>query len=135
MSPHSTVRFRGCSPYPPKELEAFRRTLLERRRILHRTHQGLADTACRPPAEAAGALSNVPSQFGEMASETYEQELSIEMLSKIQEELQLIEEALARIDTRSYGICDDCGGTIPAVRLEALPTARFCISCQSRTEL
>jgi phage/conjugal plasmid C-4 type zinc finger TraR family protein len=109
--------------------------LLERRMTLSRSAQGLADTACRPPSEAAGALSSMPSQFGEMASETYEQELSIEFLGKVQEELQQIEEALARIDSRSYGICEDCGGTIPDVRLEALPTARFCISCQSRTEL
>jgi DnaK suppressor protein len=135
MSPHSTVRFHGCSPYSPSALDEFRMVLLERRMNLSRSAQGLADTACRPPSEAAGALSSMPSQFGEMASETYEQELSIEFLGKVQEELQQIEEALARIDTRAYGICEDCGGTIPQVRLEALPTARFCISCQSRTEL
>ena len=135
MSPDSTVRFRGCSPYSPDTLEEFRMALLERRLNLSHSAQGLADSACRPPCEAAGALSNIPSQFGEMASETYEQELSIEFLGKVQEELQLIEEALARIDTRSYGVCEDCGGTIPAVRLEALPTARFCIGCQSRSEL
>jgi len=135
MSPHSTVRFRGCSPYAPEALEEFKTALLERRLNLSRSAQGLADSACRPPCEAAGALSSMPSQFGEMASETYEQELSIEFLGKVQEELQQIEEAIARIETRAYGICEDCGGTIPHVRLEALPTARFCISCQSRTEL
>ena len=109
--------------------------LLERRRNLSHTHQGLADSACRPPSEAAGALSTMPSQFGEMASEIYEQELSIEIMAKVQEELQHIEEALSRIEMRSYGVCEDCGGTIPKVRLEALPTARFCIDCQSRTEM
>ena len=135
MSPNSTVRFRGCSPYAPSDLEEFRMALLERRLDLKRSYDGLADTACRPPAEAAGALSTMPSHFGEMASETYEQELSIEILGKVQVELQQIEEALARIDTRAYGVCEDCGGTIPKTRLEALPAARFCIACQSRTEM
>src|SRR4029453_18703977 len=100
-----------------------------------RSYQGLADSACRPPSEAAGALSTMPSHLGEMASETYEQELSIEFLGKVHEELQHIDEALERIESRSFGICEDCGGTIPQVRLEAAPTARFCIACQSRTEL
>ena len=135
MSPHSTVRFHGCSPYAPAALEEFRMALVERRMTLSRSAQGLQDSACRPPSEAAGALSSMPSQFGEMASETYEQELSIEFLGKVQDELQQIEEAIARIDSRAFGICEDCGGTIPEARLEALPTARFCISCQSRTEL
>jgi DnaK suppressor protein len=133
--PHSTVRFRGCSPYPPSALDEFRAALLERRKNLRRSYQGLADSACRPPSEAAGALSTMPSHLGEMASETYEQELSIEFLGKVQDELQQIDEALARIDSLSFGVCEDCGGTIPQVRLEALPTARFCIDCQSRTEL
>ena len=132
---HSTVRFRGCSPYAPEALEEFRIALLERHRNLTRSAQGLADSACRPPSEAAGALSTMPSHLGEMASETYDQELSIEFLGKVQEEIHQIEDALARIDSRSYGLCEDCGGTIPQVRLEALPTARFCIACQSRTEI
>src|SRR6185503_12636040 len=108
--PHSTVRFRGCSPYSPSDLEQFRTSLLESRVKLSRSYQGLADSACRPPSEAAGALSTMPSHLGEMASETYEQELSIEFLGKVQEELQQIDEALDRIETRSYGICEDCGG-------------------------
>jgi RNA polymerase-binding transcription factor DksA len=133
-SSDTSVRFRGCSPYSPEELAQFRMSLLERRTELSRTHQGLADSACRPPAQAAGALSSLPSQFGEMASETYEQELSIEFLAKLQGELQQIQDALERIEGRSFGICEDCGGAIPLVRLEALPTARFCVACQSRTE-
>src|SRR6185436_2259089 len=105
--PHSTVRCRGRSPFPPSTLEEFRMVLLERRLNLSRSYQGLADSACRPPSEAAGSLSTMPSHLGEMASETYEQELSIEFLGKVHEELQQIEEALERIESRSYGVCED----------------------------
>jgi RNA polymerase-binding protein DksA len=133
-SPDTAVRFRGCSPYPPEELEQFRLLLLQRRNELGHSYQGLTDAACRTPGDASGQLSNLPSQAGELAAETYEQELSIEMMGRLHGELTDIQEALDRIESRSYGVCEDCGEQIPAVRLEAAPMARFCIGCQSRIE-
>lgn len=133
-SPDTAVRFRGCSPYSPEELEQFRGLLLERRSALGRSYQGLSDAACNTPGEASGQLSSLPSQAGELASETYEQELSIEIMARVQGELNAIQEALDRIQARSYGVCEDCGEAIPTVRLMAAPMARFCIGCQSRVE-
>lgn len=40
--------------------------------------------------------------------------------------------ALKRMTDGSYGHCEQCGGEIPAERLEILPHARFCVPCQSR---
>ena len=128
------IRFRGASPLSPDQLEEFRRILLERRADVGRSYQGLSETACRTPGEASGQLSNIPSQAGELASETFEQEMSIEMMARVQDELNSIQEALDRIQARSYGLCEDCGGAIPTVRLSAIPIARFCIQCQSRVE-
>ena len=133
-APDTAVRFRGCSPFAPEELEQFRLLLLKRRGELGHSYQGLSDAACRTPGEASGQLSSLPSQPGELASETYEQELSIEMMSRVQDELNSIQEALDRIQARSFGICEDCGSAIPTVRLMAAPMARFCIGCQSRVE-
>jgi DnaK suppressor protein len=133
-SPDTAVRFRGCSPFTPEELEQFRALLLERRGELGHSYQGLSDAACKTPGEASGQLSSLPSQAGELASETYEQELSFEMLGRVQDEMNRIEEALERIEGRSYGVCEDCGSPIPTVRLNAAPMARFCIGCQSRVE-
>jgi DnaK suppressor protein len=45
-----------------------------------------------------------------------------------------IKSALDRIADGTFGICDQCGGRIPAKRLDALPWARFCISCQESFE-
>lgn len=133
-SPDTAVRFRGCSPFSPDELQQFKELLIERRSELDRSYKGLSDAACRTPGEASGQLSSVPSQAGELASETYEQELSIEMMSRVQDELTALQEALDRIQSRAYGVCEDCGEAIPTVRLQAAPTARFCIGCQSRVE-
>ncbi|MEV5106859.1 TraR/DksA C4-type zinc finger protein [Streptomyces massasporeus] len=47
--------------------------------------------------------------------------------------LQEIEEAFARIDDGSYGICVGCAKPVPAERLEILPYTRHCVACQRRT--
>lgn len=45
-----------------------------------------------------------------------------------------IDQALLRIDEGSYGVCARCGETIPAARLDALPTARYDAACQTAIE-
>jgi phage/conjugal plasmid C-4 type zinc finger TraR family protein len=49
-------------------------------------------------------------------------------------EMAALQEALARIDASTYGICATCGATISAARLTAIPTAHCCVSCQERRE-
>ena len=44
-----------------------------------------------------------------------------------------IDDALARIEDGSYGICESCGRPIPVARLDALPHARTCVRCAART--
>ncbi len=41
------------------------------------------------------------------------------------------EHARARIAAGGYGVCEDCSGKIAAERLEALPDATRCVSCQA----
>lgn len=45
-----------------------------------------------------------------------------------------IDKVLARIAAGKYGICDNCGKSIPPERLEAKPQATLCIECQSKVE-
>jgi DnaK suppressor protein len=57
----------------------------------------------------------------------------IEALSgTLTETLREIEDALARFDAGTYGICESCGGEIGTARLEAMPATRLCITCASR---
>jgi RNA polymerase-binding transcription factor len=48
--------------------------------------------------------------------------------------LSQIEHALERIDSGTYGICEDCGRPIPAARLKALPMATLDAECKARAE-
>lgn len=54
----------------------------------------------------------------------------ISIVEKMEEQLDEIEKALQRIDDGTYGQCNNCGNYILPERLEALPYAELCISCQ-----
>jgi DnaK suppressor protein len=45
-----------------------------------------------------------------------------------------VNNALAKIDKGTYGVCEDCGQEIPYMRLEAYPTAELCVNCQRERE-
>lgn len=49
--------------------------------------------------------------------------------------LNTIEGAISRLDDGSYGVCADCKADIPPRRLQALPFATLCVSCQSLADM
>jgi RNA polymerase-binding transcription factor DksA len=54
--------------------------------------------------------------------------LGIDRLDYLQ--LKLIEAARGRVDSENYGVCVDCGVALSPRRLEAIPWANRCITCQ-----
>ena len=54
------------------------------------------------------------------------------MLAETEErELAAIEEALQMMEEGDYGLCQNCGRSIPVARLTALPTAVYCVKCRA----
>lgn len=45
-----------------------------------------------------------------------------------------VDAALERLDNGRYGACQRCGTSISAERLEIMPHARYCVTCQQRGE-
>jgi DnaK suppressor protein len=45
-----------------------------------------------------------------------------------------IDAAQARLAAGTYGVCEHCARAIPIERLRAIPTARYCVTCQHREE-
>lgn len=56
------------------------------------------------------------------------------LLQHLLTEIRDVEDALERLQEGRYGICMDCGSSIGAGRLRAIPTARRCMNCQARSE-
>jgi DnaK suppressor protein len=58
-----------------------------------------------------------------------ERELAERGASRAQQAIGEIERALARMDLGTYGRCEACGGQVAPERLEAIPHARYCVTC------
>src|ERR687894_500615 len=63
----------------------------------------------------------------DMAANAYTKELLISMSANDRMLLQLIDEALGRVEKGEYGECVKCGEPVQEKRLHALPGARYCL--------
>ena len=54
------------------------------------------------------------------------------LAGSLSDNLAEIEAALAKLESGTYGQCEDCGSEIASARLEAMPSARFCMTCASK---
>ena len=82
--------------------------------------------------EAIGVDSGAnDSGFADSGQVTAERGEIDALVGSLQETLDDIDNALAKIDGGSYGLCERCGEPIGDARLEAMPAARLCITCAS----
>jgi DnaK suppressor protein len=108
----------------PSELQRYERLLREKRRKLS-TAQGEAHS--RVPA-AGGWEGDVIDQ----ANADAEAELQIRLHQTDGRLLRAIEEAFARIEQGTYGVCAVCQQPISEARLEAVPWTHLCRDCKER---
>ena len=72
--------------------------------------------------------------IGDMAVESYTKEFIFGKSAGDRQILQLIGEALERIEGETYGLCVHCENPIQPKRLDAVPWASYCIQCQDLKE-
>jgi len=130
----SVLRRRNCSPYSPTDLARFEATLKAQQAEILRSCQGLSHVALRKSGDKGGDDSTVTDDTADMAADMCEQDLSLNFLGRAESELSKIELALDRIAHRSYGVCVGCDQPIPMARLEAIPTAIYCVTCKAKSE-
>jgi DnaK suppressor protein len=70
----------------------------------------------------------------DVATQSIEKELIFELSDNERQMLDQTEAALRKIDNGTYGQCESCRQAIGKERIRALPFARYCIDCQSKTE-
>ncbi|HDQ71975.1 MAG TPA: molecular chaperone DnaK [Chloroflexi bacterium] len=68
------------------------------------------------------------------ATEAFDQTVDVALQRKVEQSLERVNRALAKLDNGTYGLCEECGARIDRARLEALPQARYCLDCQSQKE-
>lgn len=70
----------------------------------------------------------------DQATTDVEQSMRMRLCNREMLYLKKIDEALQRIEEGTFGLCDDCGESIEIRRLEARPTATYCVSCKEDQE-
>jgi RNA polymerase-binding protein DksA len=72
--------------------------------------------------------------LADMATITYDREMSYSLEENSEHVLAAIDAALRRIEEGTYGICDRCGKPIGEERLEAVPWVTLCIDDKRKQE-
>jgi DnaK suppressor protein len=79
-------------------------------------------------------LSNVPFHMADAGSDNFEMENTLGLMDEEVKLLAEIDAALARIEKKTFGICEGSGEPIPKSRLEAIPWARYCVEYKELLE-
>jgi RNA polymerase-binding protein DksA len=111
------------------DLEHFRRLLLERRRRILGTVQGMEEEALKASDQDFSV-----DHMADHGSDNFEQDFTLSLVESERKELIEIDRALQRIEQGTYGICEGTGEPIPRPRLEAIPHARYSVEYQRRLE-
>lgn len=104
--------------------------LLQLREAVSESMAGVAKDT-RTSSNEASALGTHQADAG---SDAYDRDFVLSHLSREQDALHEINQALQRIDAGTYGVCEMSGKPITRARLEAIPFARLTVECQSQLE-
>jgi len=119
------------SSLTPAELSRLQKRLRERDLELRRAiHAALVNNEDKTYAEVAGRVLDAGEEsVADLVADAH----ILEMEKEVAEQAD-VTAALARVTDGTYGVCIDCGDAIGVQRLEAYPTAKRCIRCQTHYE-
>jgi RNA polymerase-binding transcription factor DksA len=121
----------GSPAFEPKkvkpEWQGFYNNLLELRDQLRAQMSGLAK-------ESAQELPGYSLHMADSGTDNFDRDFALSLLSADQDSVYEIEEALKRIEKKTYGVCELTNKAIPRARLEAIPWTRFTVEAQAQLE-
>jgi DnaK suppressor protein len=115
------------APRDDLDLDAIRATLLARRE----GHGGRVAAFAAP--RELGSAQGFGKRIGDGTVEAVSRLTDIGVGRALEGALERTERALAKLDEGTYGLCDRCGGEIPAARLRARPDSVLCVACAQAT--
>ena len=124
--PDTRVKGKNTQKFPDSDLAQFKKSLLLLRQAALGQSATLRDVALEQTEERGGEDEDGSDAF-----------LRLQNLSRVDSQnriVQKIDEALARIDDGTYGVCENCGQLIRKARLQNLPFAHTCMECQRDLE-
>ncbi|HKW30237.1 MAG TPA: TraR/DksA C4-type zinc finger protein [Verrucomicrobiae bacterium] len=110
----------------PEWQKYYNRLLELRDQLLHQMN-GLAK-------ESAQEMPGYSLHMADSGTDNFDRDFALSLLSSDQDAVYEIEEALKRIEKKTYGTCELTGKAIPKARLEAIPWTRFTVEAQAQLE-
>ncbi len=110
-----------------KKLKAFRERLLQKKQEILAAYHKNKSYGMEADGEATQDIAD-------KAANSYTKEFLFSLSNTERELLQLLDEALGRIEARRFGVCASCEEDMNLKRLEAVPWAKLCLSCQEKQE-
>jgi DnaK suppressor protein len=114
---------------------------MKRDQFLAKMHTHLTHTRARLIQEIAAQLRSERDisrddcmDSSDLASEESEREMSTMLSERERLKVGQIDDALRRIASLKYGLCEMCGLEVTAERLNAMPFTRLCCDCQQDRE-
>jgi DnaK suppressor protein len=84
--------------------------------------------------ESAQEMAGYSLHMADSGTDNFDRDFALSLLSSDQDAVYEIEEALKRIERKTYGVCELTGKLIPRTRLEAIPWTRFTVEAQAQLE-
>ena len=107
---------------------------MKQREKLLRLREELSERVWQLTREAYEETPNYSRHMADAATDSFDRDLTLGLVSFEQEALYEIDAALKRIEDGTYGICELTGQSIPWARLVAIPWARFSLGAEKRLE-
>ncbi|MBU1087794.1 MAG: TraR/DksA family transcriptional regulator [Candidatus Omnitrophica bacterium] len=118
-----------------KDAGEFKKRLIElRTKVSDEMRQIGGGSLKQSQRDASGDLSAYTFHMADVASDSFERELSWDRASVEQKVLFSIDDALKKIDDGIYGQCEACEKKINKERLKAIPYAKLCRNCKEAYE-
>jgi DnaK suppressor protein len=108
-----------------------RAALLEERRSLEQQAESFRAEAEQLAEEMEPGDTQFDEESGEGGTLNIERERDLALSAQARDAIEEIDRALERIDSGTYGVCEQCGQPIPKARLKAIPSATLCVACKS----
>jgi len=118
----------------PKYRRYYRQLVEMREQIRQGLDLHTSETLKRSSKEDSGDLSGYSQHMADAGTDTFDRDFALSLVSSEQELLYEIEEALKRIRSGNYGVCEITSQTISADRLAAVPFTRYSLDGQKELE-
>ena len=119
------------APWSAAELKAIRAEIAN---DLERLRAELANVEAEMNELIADSGEGAGDDQADSGTKTFEREHEMSLVINARDMVLQTERALARIDDKSYGMCEECGSPIGKARLQVFPRATLCMICKQKEE-